>query len=154
MSRTSGLTVRQHKRSNIALDIEFVIADEHGEQVRFSGSSHSVDAQTVRGTALDISPGGMGLSFRHFVPRMCEGAVRVFGPDPVGTASDGSPIHDVIFEHDVKVRRVYLTSHTPTYAVGVSFIDPEPGLETRVGALLERFGSAATTEAQAGVPDG
>jgi hypothetical protein len=92
----------------------------------------------------------MGLSFKHFLPRMCEGSVRVFGPKPVGIGRDGAPIHDVIFEHEVKVRRVYLSSHEPTYAVGVSFIDPEPSLEGRVSSLLDRFGAPVEGEQEKG----
>ena len=51
--------------------------------------------------------------------------MRVFDPTPVGTRSDGTPILEVAFEQRVKVRRVQMTSHEPTYFIGVSFADPD-----------------------------
>jgi hypothetical protein len=136
MSQTSGLTVRQHEREAFELTVEFVVCEDHREQVRFSPMSAAPEPHVTRGTATDISPGGMGLACRHFVPRMCEGTVRVFDPKPVGTATDGTPIREVVFEHRVKVRRVALGSHEPTYAIGVAFLDPEPDIDQRVAKLL------------------
>jgi c-di-GMP-binding flagellar brake protein YcgR len=136
MSQTSGLTVRQHEREAFELTVEFVVCEAHREQVRFSPMSSAPEPHVIRGTARDISPGGMGLVCRHFVPRMCEGTVRVFNPNPVGTAADGTPIHEVVFEHRVKVRRIALNSHEPTYAMGVAFLDPEPDIDQRVAKLL------------------
>ena len=40
---------------------------------------------------------------------------------PVGMRADGTPILEVAFEQRVKVRRVQMTSHEPTYFIGVSF---------------------------------
>ena len=50
----------------------------------------------------------------------------------VGTGSDGSPIYEVCFEHAVKLRRVTLATHDPTYALGMAFLDPDPTIEERV----------------------
>jgi hypothetical protein len=143
MSEMSGLTVRQHERQAIELRIEFVVGEAHNRQVRFSTSS-SAQAQTiVAGVAEDISPGGMGLSLSYYLPRGCEGTIRIFSPVPAGTGHDGSPIFEVIFEHRAKVRRVYMTSHTPSYWAGISFIDPEPDLAARVKEVLMAARSAA-----------
>lgn len=133
----SGLTVRYYERREIDLPVEFIVTDEHQDQVRFSSASAAKGPNTVRATTIDISSGGLGLRTRQFIPRMCEGSLRIFDPRPVGTRSDGTAIFDVAFEHHVKVRRVSMTSHEPAYFVGVSFVDPEPDLEARITKLLE-----------------
>ena len=76
---------------------------------------------------MDVSPGGMGLQCRQYLPRMSEGIVRVLGDKG-----------EVVFEHHVKVRRVYLTDREPVYSLGVAFIDPEAGIEKKVAALVQR----------------
>jgi len=142
MSSQSGLWVRQHHRREIELSIEFVVAEEHRGQVRFSAQSSAIDDHTLRGTSIDISPGGMGFSCRQYLPRMCEGSLRVFDPMPVGNRADGTPILEVAFEQRVKVRRIHMTSHEPTYFVGVSFADPDavdPDIGNRM-MLLKRSG--------------
>ena len=149
MSSTTGLTVRQHERDNIELSVEFVVCEKDREQVQFSPMSTAAEPHSTCGRAVDISPGGLGLICQQFVPRMCEGSVRVFDPKPVGTARDGSPIYEVTFEHPVKVRRVSLASHEPTYALGVAFIDPEPDLEQRVNKLLMLVGAGENRSGEA-----
>jgi len=139
MSKTSGLTVRQHEREGIEVPIELVICEEHASQVRFSPGSSAAGEHGIRGMAVDISAGGMGLECRHFVPRMCEGLIRAFTPDPLGIAGDGTPILDVMFEHRVKVRRVYLIGREPLYALGVAFVDPQSDIDQRISALLKRI---------------
>jgi len=139
MSQTSGLTVRQHEREGIEVPVEFLVCDEHGGQVHFSPASSASGQHAVRGKAVDISAGGMGLECRQFMPRMCEGIIRVFGPDPIGTAADGSPILETAFEHRVKVRRVYLIGRDPLYALGVAFVDPQPEIDQRIAELLSRL---------------
>ena len=139
MSSKSGLKVRQHRRREVELPVEFVVCEEHRSQVRFSASSSTPNDHTVRGGSVDISPGGMGFSTQHFVPRMCEGSLRVFDPTPIGTRSDGAPILEVAFARRVKVRRVQMTGEEPTYFVGVSFTDPEtvdPDIGNRIMMLL------------------
>lgn len=145
----SGLTVRQHERKPIVLHAEFAVADAHRQQVCFSPSSPALDAFLVRGTAVDVSTGGMGLELAQFIPKMCEGLVRIFSDTPSGTGVDGQPVYDVIFEHQVKVRRIYMASHEPTYAAGVSFIDPEPGLDDKVREIL-LVGERAAARLEAG----
>ena len=135
MSSQSGLRVRQHYRREIELPVEFVVAEEHRHQVRFSASSSAIDDHSVRGMSVDISPGGMGFTCQQFLPRMCEGSLRVFDPLPVGTQADGSPILEVAFEQQVKVRRVQMTSHEPTYFIGVSFADPD-AIDPEIGSRM------------------
>lgn len=146
MTHLSGLTVRQHEREAVELSVEFVVCDKHREQVRYSAMSGAAESHVTRGVATDISPGGMGLVCQQFVPRMCEGTVRVFDPKPSGEAADGSPLYEVMFEHPVKVRRVTLAGHEPSYALGAAFIDPEPDIEQRVDRLLRAAGQAGAEE--------
>ncbi|MHC4991492.1 MAG: hypothetical protein ACYTGC_10970 [Planctomycetota bacterium] len=151
MAQASGLTVRQHERRSIERDVEVGICDEHQQQVRFSPASSAKGQTVVRGKVTDISPGGMGMTFSQFVPKMCEGQVRVFSPTPVGRGADDMPVYDTIFEHEVKIRRVYMISHEPTYAAGASFVDPEPDLSARVEEVLLAAGrqgaDSGTTDA-------
>jgi hypothetical protein len=139
VSQTSGLTVRQHARTGIEVPFEFIIADEHRAQVHFSPSSSALDSYTIRGKAVDISSGGMGLECRQFIPRMCEGTVRLFSPKAESSlpASAGSQAADCLFEHRAKVRRVYTIGREPTYALGVAFVNPEPVVDQQINKLLE-----------------
>ncbi|MCH8152462.1 MAG: hypothetical protein IH830_08830 [Planctomycetes bacterium] len=157
MSPTSGLKVRQHQRHEIELPIEFVVCEEHRNQVRFSASSGAVDHHTVRGRSIDVSPGGIGIVCRQFIPRMCEGSLRLLNPMPIGTSSNGMPILEVAFEHRVKVRRIWMDGREPTYLVGLAFADPEtvdPNIGDRISKLAKRI-SAETRRSspRSGEPD-
>jgi hypothetical protein len=139
---TEGLKVRQHERREVELPVEFLISDRHRGQVRFSAASTAFDDRTIRGTSIDVSPGGMGFRSRQFVPRMCEGTLRVLDPMPVGTRSDGTPIHEVAFAQPVKVRRVRMLDREPTYFIGVSFTEPEsvdPLIAERMSVLKRHY---------------
>ena len=156
MSSQSGLRVRQHHRREIELPVEFVIDEGHREQVQFSANSSAIDDHSVRGTSVDISPGGMGFTCKQFIPRMCEGNLRVFDPMPVGTQPDGSPILEIAFEQRVKVRRVQMTSHEPEYFIGVSFADPEavdPDIGNRMFLLRQQAGEMDPPVQAPGGPD-
>ncbi|MHC4415047.1 MAG: hypothetical protein ACYS0G_07175 [Planctomycetota bacterium] len=155
MPSKSGLRVRQHQRQEIELPVEFVVCEEHRTQVRFSSSSSAADEHTIRGTSVDISPGGMGFSCRQFIPRMCEGSLRVLDPTPAGIRADGTAILEVAFVQRVKVRRVQMTSHEPTYFIGVSFADPEsvdPDIANRM-MLLKRIAESNASTPATGGPD-
>ena len=141
MSSQSGLRVRQHHRREIELPVEFIVTEEHRHQVRFGPNSSALDDHTLQGTSVDISPGGMGFTCSEFVPRMCEGQLRIFDPLPVGTRPDGSPILEVALEQRVKVRRVQMTSEEPVYFIGVSFADPDsvdPDIGNRMALLKQQ----------------
>ncbi len=161
MSSQSGLRVRQHHRREIELPVEFVVAEEYRDQLRFSAKSLAINDHALRGTSVDISPGGMGFTCRQFLPRQCEGLLRVFDPMPVGMRADETPILEVAFEQRVKVRRVQMTSHEPTYFIGVSFADPDnvdPDIGDRI-MLLKQAGDggaapgAASPPTPSGAPD-
>jgi hypothetical protein len=143
VTQQTGLTVRQFEREHVRLPIELVIAEQHVGQVRFSQSSSAAGRNMIRGLAVDISPGGMGLQCAQFLPRMCEGVVRVFEPAAGGDSAANDPAPTtVLLEHRVKVRRVFLLDREPTYAIGLAFVDLKPGIEKTVASVLDRFGSA------------
>jgi hypothetical protein len=123
--QSTGLTVRQFERESLELPIELTVCDEHAAQVRFSASSSAASQRVVHGTLMDVSPGGVGVQCGQFLPRMLEGIIRVM--DAAG---------QVIFEHRVKVRRVYLTEREPVYSLGLAFVDPRAGIEKQVYSLL------------------
>ncbi len=139
MAQARGLRIRQHERREIELPVEFVVCDEHRSQVRFSSVSSAGDDGALRGTSIDISPGGLALASRQFVPRRCEGVIRLFDPTPVGTRGDGTPILQIVFEQPAKVRQIRMLSREPTYFVGVSFADPDtidPDIGNRISMVL------------------
>lgn len=140
---TTGLTVRQYEREHVRLPIELTICSEHSAQVRFSQSSSAAGQHKIKGLAVDLSPGGMGIQSRQFIPRMSEGTIRLYEPvaGGEGAVNDPAPTK-LLFEHRVKVRRVYLQDREPTYAIGLAFISPQPGIEKTIVSLLERFASA------------
>ncbi|MCA9297046.1 MAG: hypothetical protein KC983_11025 [Phycisphaerales bacterium] len=140
MARSTGLTIRQHERAAIELDAEFIVGEAHSAQVRFSSSSSAVNKSTVRGIASDVSPGGMGLLLQQFLPRGCEGTIRIY--QKAAATDVDAAWRDVVFEHQVVVRRVFLDSHKPTYSIGMSFADPGPGLLKQVEALRAMTGAS------------
>ena len=97
--------------------------------------------QAITGLAVDISAGGMGLITDHYVPRMCEGIVRVLGPISDVPLQDPA-LRDIVFEHQVKVRRTSMASHKPAYSIGVSFLEPQADLAERIKSLMITFGSS------------
>ena len=40
--------------------MEFIVAEEYRDQVRFGSKSTAINEYSLRGTSVDISPGGMG----------------------------------------------------------------------------------------------
>jgi hypothetical protein len=127
-TNVTGLTVRQYERERLELPVEFVIGDEHLPQIKFSSASSAAGPHVVKGTLRDISPGGMGFFCQQFLPRMCEGMVRIFDYRS-----------EVVFQHRAKVRRVFQHDRTPSYSLGVAFIDPLPGIEQTINTMLSQF---------------
>ena len=142
MPQTSGLTVRQHERAGIEMPVELEVCEAYASQVLFSSSSSASGQHVIRGIAIDISPGGMGIESRQFVPRMVEGTVRVFAPDANRKNRDGSPVLNLVFEQPVKVRRVSQLNRDPSYNLGVAFLGSGTEMDQRIAALLEQTGNA------------
>jgi hypothetical protein len=145
----SGLTTRHFQRQEIDRPMELAIAEDQRDQVRFSSRSGSVCGHVIAGRAVDVSPGGLGVKIQQFLPRMAEGVLRVFDAESGSVSADGMARRAVAFEHRVKVRRIVMCGHEPTYLVGLSFIDPSADLDRRVRALTPAA-SAGATDARAG----
>lgn len=151
MSEARGLRIRQHERCEIELPVQFIVCDEHSSQVRFSSVSSAVNDGLLQGTSIDISSGGLALASRQFVPRSCEGIVRVFEPAPAETVGDATPNLRPVFEQRAKVRRTRMVSHEPLYKIGLSFIDFCPDFEQKIAVLRE---AAAHTNENSAAPRG
>ncbi len=139
MSEFDQLKARQHTRTAIELDIEFVIRPEDREQVQFSGQSSATQGHVIRGITSDISPGGVGMICRQFLPRMCEGTIRIFDPDQRQGGENPNQVRDMIsLETEVRVSRVTMLSHSPTYNHGLAFTSPCSEIDKKVNDLVER----------------
>jgi len=134
----SSLTTRQFERDDINLPVELTIVPEHRSQVTLSATAAASSSHVISGIAHDISPGGVGIECSQYLPRMCEGVLRVF--------DNSNSTHTVIFEHRVKVRRVYMTSRQPTYSLGLAFVSPDPDIPDRVADLLASLHDSVTLE--------
>ena len=145
MAKTSGLTVRQYERREIELPAELEIAHDLRVQIAFSSTSGLTNPHRIECHTLDVSPGGVGLSVRTFLPRGARGRLWILDPASSGQQEDGSPMHAVLFEHDVKVRRVSLSGHEPTYFLGISFDNQASDFEAKIGRFLGMVGQRAAT---------
>jgi hypothetical protein len=130
---SGGLTVRQFDRRTIDFAAELCIREAHRSQVKFSGTSAATDRYLAPMRTLDISHGGMGLSSRLYVPRMCEGVIRLFG-EPLQDTDDQR--RHVVLEATVKVRRVAMTGPEPTYFIGISFAESGAEFDQRISRFL------------------
>ena len=150
MSPGSGLTVRQHERDTIQVSVEFVIDTSFGDQVHFSPMSSAVRPHVFQGIATDISPGGIGIESRLYIPRMTEGVVRVYDCNSIEALNDESHTHRVIFEHHVKVRRVVLHNHEPVYSLGLAFLNPPGDIEVRVNKVMAAIKELSSPASESG----
>lgn len=137
MSQARGLRIRQHERREIELPVQFIVCDEHSLQVRFSSVSSAMDGGVLQGTSIDISSGGLALATHQFVPRRCEGIVRVFEPASAGTRGDATPNLRPILEQRAKVRRTRMLGHEPLYKIGLSFLEFGPDFDQKIAMLQE-----------------
>jgi len=150
MPQTSGLTVRQHERAGIEMAVELEVCEAHASQVLFSSTASASGQHVIRGKAIDISPGGMGIESRQFLPRMVEGTVRVFAPDKSRKNRDGSAVLNLVFEQPVKVRRVSQLSREPSYNLGVAFLGAGIEMDQRIATLLVQTGNAPSEATSGG----
>lgn len=137
MATNIGLSVRQHEREKIRLPVEFIVCDEHREQVRFSSSSSADRSHVIQGKITDISRGGLGFDCQLYLPRMCEGKVRIF--DEATTVSQIEPVSPrlPILEARVKIKRVLLQGHDPSYQIGMAFLAPPRNIEELIRNVFE-----------------
>lgn len=150
MSQPEMDAIRQHERYTIDLRVEFEVCQEHRDQVRFSAASSTSQSHIIHGRAVDLSLGGLGLVCPQFLPRMCQGTVRVFAPAFADEADPGPPI----FEHHVKVFRVSMIRNPLSYSLGTGFLDPGPDIMQRVVELSQRSGQGETSsDSSQGEPD-
>lgn len=142
MATNIGLSVRQHERESIRLPVEFIVCDEHREQVRFSSSSSAGHSHVIQGMVSDISRGGLGFDCQLYLPRMCEGKVRIF--DEVTTVSQIEPVPppQPILEARVKIKRVLLQGHDLTYQIGMAFLDPPDNIEELIQNVFNASGAS------------
>ncbi len=132
MASNIGLSVRQHQREKIRLPIEFIVCDEHREQVRFSSSSSAGRPHVIQGTVSDISRGGLGFDSHLFLPRMCEGKVKIFEVENSVSQIEPAPPRQPILETRVKIKRVLLQGQDPSYPIGIAFLDPPDNIEEMI----------------------
>lgn len=140
MSQVSGLIKRQFERRTVDVPVEFVVAPEHRDQVRFNSKSSAAAPHIVRGRAVDISSGGCGLMLSQFLPRHCAGIVRFLKPQSNVVDHRERPTSAILFEYPVRVRRVSCAGREPMYAVGVAFTDSTPGLDDSLQQLAREIG--------------
>jgi len=140
MSKTSTLRTRRFNRATIDLPVELEVAPNHHDQVRFSTSSDALSAHRIRGRAIDLSSGGMGLELAQFLPRGCEAVIRILADD--SAAEHGE---ECLLTQAIKFRRIYLRTGSPSstlgdrgsqiYLAGVEFIGSDAAARTRILAL-------------------
>lgn len=137
MATNIGLSVRQHERESIRLPVEFIVCDEHREQVRFSSSSTAGSPHVIQGTVNDISRGGLGFDCQLYLPRMCEGKVRIFDGATTASQIEPEPPRQPILEARVKIKRVLLQGHDPSYQIGMAFLAPPENIEELIRNVFE-----------------
>ncbi len=155
MSDQPRLTVRQHERWELEVPAVFIVDAAHREQLRFGTSSTAIEPHVVSGTTIDLSPGGVGIRCLEFVPRMCAGTLRIIKPGASPPRDADRSDDNVVFEHGVRVRRVEMIGHEPSYSLGLSFVDTESGMERDIPELVRRLSDMlSAAAAAAGGADG
>lgn len=149
MASQRGLKVRGFERQLIELPIEFMIAEEHRAQVRFSSNSAAVDQFAISGVTFDVSVGGLGFRAAQLLPRHCEGVIRLMAP-PGPSSASGSSYADqpapVRIECRAKVRRVWMNTKDHSFSIGLAFVNPTHALEADVESLLNDVSSGVVAQ--------
>jgi hypothetical protein len=128
-----GLIVREHERKAVELPSEFTVCEAHAAQIHFTPESDSIGPHCIACTTVDISTGGAGIESRYFLPRMCEGVVRVY------ERGGASAERTLLLEEPVKVRRIEMMGRDGRYALGLAFTKRGPDTERRVAEVLKRL---------------
>lgn len=119
------LVVRQHERVLCKAAAQARVAEASAPQVILA--RNSIDAGScITLTAVDCSRGGMGLESPIFIPRATQLHVRL--------RSGAADTPDVEFL--ARVQRVTMVNRTPTYYVGVAFLESGEDFGKRVEAAL------------------
>lgn len=139
MATQRGLTVRGYERLRVELPVEFVIAPEHRAQVRFSPTSCAAEQFRISGVTFDLSVGGIGFRSPLFLPRHCEGTVRIFSAANVEAVGDESVCRMPRLEHRAKVRRVWMNNAEGNFSVGLAFLGATPALEALIHDMLLEY---------------
>lgn len=132
--KPADLTLRRHARNDFDLPGEFEIAPEMGPQVRFTHEVEGASPDRVPVRIIDLSRGGAGWECPVFLPRECEGTLRVRGSKDAGA--------ETLFEQRVQVRRVRMTEGRTDYQIGGVFL----GEVDRTRAVIERVLDASARD--------
>lgn len=135
---SSGLTVRRFERHTLSLPVKVTLDESCAGAVRLSRSSGGADG--FNATLVDLGQGGLRIESPRYLPRHTLLRVRLYAD-----AARELPEFRTI----VRVMRTWMTSREPSYALGCSFVDPDPQLQQTVEDVLsaiaasERNGEAA-----------
>lgn len=137
-TRPETLLVRQHERVKCNLRAHVRAAPEFQAQVRLARTLGD-GSRIVPATAIDFSPGGIGINSPVYFPRAATVIVRI-------TSGDASAGGATLYEGPMQIKRCTMIGCEPTYYLGVSFVSrPEQPV---VDALLD----AARRSAESGPP--
>lgn len=130
MTKSEGLTVRRHKRHDVALDAWLSLAPEHIGAVRFKPPPGAPE-NTAPVSLVDLGEGGFGVVSTIFLPRRTRVRLRV--PDPRSAAAPA------LLDAEGVVQRVTMTDRRPAYLIGASFSN-EPAIREALQTLLNILG--------------
>lgn len=136
MTSENELIVRRHERFELVLPALLSVAPEHQSLVRFNPAICERDGW-IPATLVDISPGGLGLMTRVFLPRMSIARVRVM------RGQDERQVLDV----KVRLQRLTMTDRRPAYLLGTSFVDLTEEQRAMVQAITAELVSEAERSA-------
>lgn len=131
----SGLTVRRFERHALSLPLKVTLDEATGGAVRLSRSSGGADG--FNATLVDLGQGGLGIESPRYLPRKTVIRVRLYAD-----ASRNLPE----FQTTVRVMRTWMSSRDPSYAIGCSFVDPDPKLQQTVEDVLSAIAAAERGE--------
>lgn len=147
MPREQGLHVRRHLRHSIDLSAVMRLSEETAGSVKLTPASGGLDRLPVRLT--NVGDGGLQVASEWFLPKGSVVEVLVLG-------EDGSVTRPIL-QAKCQVRRVVMEGRTPTYAIGMSFTEPNPRLTQEVADILAAVpdsGAGPAGEASTGQDDG
>jgi hypothetical protein len=130
-----GLTVRRFERHALSLPVRVTLEDAAGASVRLSRASGGSDG--FGATLVDLGQGGLGLESPYFLPRQTVLEIRL-----LADAAKELPE----FRTRVRVMRTRMSSRTPSYELGCSFVEPDPRLQQTVEDVLSAIAALQRKE--------